>query len=105
MAGARGRVELISVEVAFATAARQVVLALQVNRDATVEQAIKQSGILREFPQLDLSVHAVGIFGERVRLDTPLASGERIEIYRPLSVDPRQARRQRARRSKRRGDV
>ncbi len=101
MARVSGRVELISVEVAFATAARQVVLALQVDRDATVEDAIKQSGILREFPQLDLSVHPVGIFGERVRLDAPLASGDRIEIYRPLSTDPKQARRRRARRSKR----
>lgn len=101
MARARGKVELISVEVAFAAAARQIVLALQVSRDATVERAIRQSGILREFPRIDLSVHQVGIFGERVQLDTPLAAGDRIEIYRPLSADPKRARRQRVRRSKR----
>jgi putative ubiquitin-RnfH superfamily antitoxin RatB of RatAB toxin-antitoxin module len=105
MARARGRVELISVEVAFATAARQIVLALQVSRDATVEQAIRQSGILREFPQIDLSVHPVGIFGERVELNAPVAPGDRIEIYRPLSADPKQARRRRAQRSKRRVGV
>lgn len=102
MARANGRVELISVEVAFATSAKQIVLPLQVSGDATVEQAIRQSGILREFPQIDLSVHQVGIFGERVQLDTPLAPGDRIEIYRPLLADPKQARRQRVHRSKRR---
>lgn len=102
MARARGKLELISVEVAFATAARQIVLTLQVSGDATVEQAIEQSGILRAFPQIDLSVHPVGIFGERVELNAPLTSGDRIEIYRPLLADPKQARRQRVRRSKRR---
>lgn len=105
MGRARGKVELISVEVAFATAARQIVLALQVSRDATVEQAIRQSGILRKFPQIDLSVHPVGIFGERVKLNAPLTAGDRIEIYRPLSADPKQARRQRVHRSKRRACV
>ncbi|NIO42459.1 MAG: RnfH family protein [Burkholderiales bacterium] len=95
----------MSVEVAFATAARQIVLALQVSRDATVEQAIRRSGILRKFPQIDLSVHPVGIFGERVALNAPLTPGDRIEIYRPLSADPKQARRQRARRCKRRASV
>lgn len=100
MASGRGKIELIPVEVAFATPARQVVVALRVNRSATVGEAINQSGILREFPQLDLSTHAVGIFGEQVRLDATLAPGDRVEIYRPLLADPKQVRRQRVRRGR-----
>ena len=105
MARATGRAKLISVEVAFATSARQVLLPVVVSRDATVEQAIRRSGILHEFPEIDLSVHPVGIFGERVQLDAALAPGDRIEIYRPLSADPKQMRRRRVHRSKRRADI
>lgn len=89
----------ILVEVAYATSEKQSLVALEVNVDTTVKQAIIQSGLLDIFPEIDISVNQVGIFGERVALDKRLNSGDRVEIYRPLLVDPRQARIQRARRA------
>ncbi len=67
-----------------------------------MEQAIRESGMLREFPEIDLARNAVGVFGERVALDSPLRDGDRVEIYRPLALDPKQARRRRALRRPRR---
>ena len=84
------------VEVAFATPARQAILEAQVPAGATVEQAIRQSGILERFPEIDLAKNPVGIFGERARLADVVQDGDRVEIYRPLIADPKEARRARA---------
>lgn len=62
----------------------------------TVAQALQASGFAREFPDLDAWVLGVGIYGRRVAPDTPLADGDRIEIYRALSFDPKESRRRRA---------
>ena len=86
----------LTIEVAYATAKRQLVLAVTVEAGATIEQAIRQSGILEHFPDIDLNRNPVGIFGQLCALDTPLHAGDRIEIYRPLVVDPKEARRRRA---------
>lgn len=87
----------LRVEVAFATPERQPVLEVRVAAGTTVEQAIRLSGILGRCPEIDLAKNAVGIFGERARLDDVVQDGDRLEIYRPLVADPKEARRRRAR--------
>jgi len=53
-----------------------------------VREAIECSGLLPQFPAIDLSTHAVGIFGRIVTLDRPVSDGDRVEIYRPITADP-----------------
>ncbi len=86
----------IMVEVAYATPHEQVILNLNVARGATVQQAVDQSGILTRFPEIDLTVNKVGVFGKAASLDTRLAAGDRVEVYRPLIADPKEARKRRA---------
>lgn len=88
---------MIAVEVAYGLKHRQVVIPLVVAAGCTVESAIMQSGIFQHFPGMDLSLNKVGIFGQLVALSQPLKVGDRIEIYRPLKMDPKQARLLRAR--------
>jgi putative ubiquitin-RnfH superfamily antitoxin RatB of RatAB toxin-antitoxin module len=92
MAGAHD----VRVEVAYAAPDRQVVKMLTLPIGSRVEAAIRVSGLLEEFPEIDLAVNRVGVFGELVALDAELRDGERVEIYRPLLADPKQARRRRA---------
>ena len=89
---------LLEVEVAYALLERQFLKAIKLERGATVREAIVASGVLSEFPQIDLESVSVGIFSKRITLDTPLSDGDRVEIYRPLLVSPTEARRLRARR-------
>lgn len=86
----------LSVEVAYATPDEQVLLQLSVVADSTVESVISESGILERFPEIDLKVNKVGIFGKSVPLKAALHDGDRIEIYRPLIADPKEARKKRA---------
>jgi len=53
-----------------------------------VREAIECSGLLPQFPEIDLSTQAVGIFGRIVKLDGPVSDGDRVEIYRPITADP-----------------
>ena len=85
----------LRVEVAFALPTEQVLLTVDVPAGATVETAIRASGVLERVPAIDLGVYRVGIFGKLARLDAPLREGDRVEIYRPLTVDPTEARRRR----------
>lgn len=87
------------VEVAYALPEKQVILSVTVDEDCTVQKAIEISGILEHFSGIDLFTHKVGIFGKTVGLDTPLQRGDRVEIYRPLLVDPKEARRRRAKKT------
>ena len=75
---------------------------LEVGARTTVRQAIKRSGILSRFPEIELAHGRVGIFGRPVRLDALLNDGDRVEIYRALIADPKEARRGRAHQSPRR---
>ena len=86
----------ISVEVVYATPTEQVLEHLQVEHDATVESVIQRSGVLERHPEIDLSVNKVGIFGKAAPLTGGLHDGDRIEIYRPLIADPKEARKKRA---------
>jgi len=54
----------------------------------TVRDAIERSGILRQFPHIDLATQKIGVFSRLVKLDAPLRAGDRIEIYRPITCDP-----------------
>ena len=91
----------LRVEVVHATPQRQVLLTVSVPAGCTVAQAIERSGIRSHFPGLAVDPDAVGIFSRKVSLDHVLQDGDRVEIYRPLQADPKEARRQRAARSKR----
>lgn len=90
--------ETIHVEVAYALPAKQKILGVDVEPGTTMLDAVKQSGIENEFPELDLAEAKFGIFGKATR--TPetdvVQDGDRIEIYRPLLIDPKQARANRA---------
>ncbi|MEK7815812.1 MAG: RnfH family protein [Pseudomonadota bacterium] len=87
----------LRVEVAFATPHAQVTIETRVPPATTVAEAIRLSGVLGRCPEIDLAKNAVGIFGERARLDDVVQDGDRVEIYRPLIADPKEARRRRAR--------
>ncbi len=87
---------VIQVEVAYAQPEEQKIMVLQVPEGTTAEQAIRQSNIQVYFPEIDLSQNDIGIFSQKCALDTVLQSGDRVEIYRPLLADPKQARRKRA---------
>ena len=90
------------VEVVYATPTRQVVRTLTLPAGSNVEAAIRASGLLEQFPEIVLGVNRAGVYGEIVSLDESLEGGERVEIYRPLIVDPKAARRLRAEAKKRR---
>ena len=86
----------IIVEVAYAVPASQVIYTVEVGEDATVEDAISASGILKEYPEIDLKINKVGIFSKVAKLDKSLVHKDRIEIYRKLIADPKAVRKQRA---------
>jgi hypothetical protein len=88
--------EQVQVEVAYARERAQALLSVKGPQGLRVSDAIERSGILERFPEIDLSVNKVGIFGKMVRLDQALQSGDRVEIYAPLIADPKQARKVRA---------
>jgi len=88
--------ETIPVTVVYALADKQVVLALDVVADATIDEVIAQSGILEQFPEIELGKNKVGVFGKLGKLTDTLHAGDRVEIYRPLIADPKQVRKQRA---------
>jgi putative ubiquitin-RnfH superfamily antitoxin RatB of RatAB toxin-antitoxin module len=88
--------ESIEVEVVYALPTRQRLLKIRVASGITIREAVRQSGILDIFPEIDPERAKVGIFGRRVNLEHVLRDGDRIEIYRPLVADPKSVRRARA---------
>ena len=86
----------INVEVIYALPERQPLLRIRLAEGATVEDAIRQSGVLDAFPDIDLARNKVGIFSKLVKLDEVLRDKDRVEIYRPLIADPKEVRRKRA---------
>ncbi len=91
---------MIQVEVAYALPREQVVLTVEGEPGMTVQQAIERSGILDLHPEIDLSKNKVGVFGKAAKLDAVLYPGDRVEIYRPLIADPKEARKKRAAKGK-----
>jgi putative ubiquitin-RnfH superfamily antitoxin RatB of RatAB toxin-antitoxin module len=91
----------LPVEIVLATPERQVLLALEVDAGSNVADVIARSCIGSQFPELDVDEMPVGIWGTPVSRDRPVGPGDRVELYRPLEIDPREARRQRASAEKR----
>lgn len=89
----------IAVEVVYALPEKQYLYTVNVEEGATVEEAIKASGLLDIRSDIDLSSNKVGIFSRPVKLGDEVHTGDRIEIYRPLLADPKELRRQRAERA------
>lgn len=92
---------MLNVEVAYALADKQKIVMLQVPAGTTVRQAALLSGLERDFAGLDLAQSPLGIFGKAVARpdEQELQEGERVEVYRPLLVDPKEVRKQRAERA------
>lgn len=89
---------MIRVEVAFARPDKQEIIALNVEEGTVAVDAVKQSGIVTVFPEIDPETNNMGIFGKAIKNpgSHELREGDRVEIYRPLKIDPKQARLNRA---------
>ena len=81
---------------AYGTAERQTLLALEVGDGSTVADVLRAAGERKPFADLAVDAMPVGIFGRPVDRDTVVKPGDRVELYRPLAMDPKEARRRRA---------
>jgi putative ubiquitin-RnfH superfamily antitoxin RatB of RatAB toxin-antitoxin module len=88
--------EPIHVEVVYALQDRQKAVTVQLPEGANVREAVERSGLLAEFPEIDLSKNKLGIWNKLAKSDAALRDKDRVEIYRPLIADPKEVRRQRA---------
>ena len=96
---------MLTIEVCYALPHGQALIEVQLPQGATLQQAIDASGILARHPGIDLTKQKVGIFGKLKPLDAVLTDHDRVEIYRPLIVDPKLARQRRVEKSRREGSV
>ncbi|XXQ68669.1 RnfH family protein [Neisseriaceae bacterium B1] len=87
--------KLIHIELAYGNDKTQKLYRFRLPENTTAREAVLQSQVLQDFPEADLNA-PIGIFGKRVKDETLLKNGDRIELYRPLIADPKEARRQRA---------
>ena len=95
----------LSIEVCYALANEQTLIAVELPEGATVQQALDASGILQRYPQIDLARQKVGVFGKLKPLDAVLADHDRVEIYRPLLVDPKLSRQRRVEKTRKAGSI
>jgi len=95
--------EQLAIEVVYGTPTRQEIISTTVGKNTTVEQAILSSGIIEEFPEIDLAVNNVGIWNRAVKLGDIVKDLDRIEVYRPLLADPKEVRKRRAEKAKEEG--
>lgn len=86
----------ITVEVVYALPEEQTLLAFEVDESATAGEVINQSGILLQYPEIDLTKNKIGLFSKLIKLDQRLREKDRIEIYRALIADPKEVRKKRA---------
>ena len=89
----------IAVEVAYALPEKQYLQRVTLQEGATVEEAIRASGLLELRTDIDLTKNKVGIYCRPAKLSDIVHDGDRVEIYRPLIADPKELRRQRAEKS------
>lgn len=85
------------IEVAYALPDRQELIELDLDAGATVADAVRASGLAERYPEIDPGKGPFGVFARRCDPARVLRPGDRVEIYRPLKVDPKEARRRRAR--------
>lgn len=90
--------KIITVEVAYALPDRQAIIVVKGNEGMTAYEAVVQSGIADQFEQIDIEKDNMGLFGKAIRdpKKEVLKAGDRVEIYRPLLIDPKASRAQRA---------
>jgi putative ubiquitin-RnfH superfamily antitoxin RatB of RatAB toxin-antitoxin module len=88
--------QAFEVEVAYTRPDQQAILTVKTDKAITVQEAIERSGIINRFPEIDLKVNDVGVFGKQTKLNAPLEAGDRVEIYRALIADPKEQRKKRA---------
>lgn len=86
----------MNVGVCYALADRQLWLRLDVPEGSTIAEAIQLSGLLKQYPEIDLESQKVGVFGKIAKLDAAVKEGDRVEIYRKITADPTQVQRRRA---------
>lgn len=86
----------IKIELVYALPHEQTLLKLDVPPASTITDAVKLSGLLEKYPEIDLAKSKFGLFGKLSKADTVLREKDRIEIYRPLIADPKEVRRKRA---------
>lgn len=79
----------MKIGIAYATPKRQVWFDVELPDGATIQDAINRSGILKQFPDIDLAKQKVGIYSKLSKLDAVLNDGDRVEIYRPITCDPK----------------
>jgi putative ubiquitin-RnfH superfamily antitoxin RatB of RatAB toxin-antitoxin module len=91
----------LHVEVVYALPGALDAVRVVLDEGATVQQAIAASGVLSRHPEIEIRHQPLGIYGRRVRPEDALADGDRVELYRRLNADPKQARRERAARRRR----
>ena len=84
---------MMTITLAYATLQQQVEIPLQVEENCTIALAIARAGILKQFPELSMATLRVGIHGRETTLDAALKADDRVEIYRPLVLDPKERRR------------
>lgn len=92
-------VPLIQVEIVYGKTGCARVIRREVPSNATLKEAIEQSGILEMYPEINLDSNKVGIFSRKRELHASVRAGDRIEIYQPLKADPKEARRRRAKKA------
>lgn len=85
----------MNIGVCYAEAERQLWMRIEVPEGVSVGDAIERSGVLKRFPEIDLGRQKVGIFGKLVKLDSKVQDGDRIEIYRSITADPKTVKRRR----------
>lgn len=78
----------MQIGVAYSEPGQQIWLNIEVPDESTVGEGIERSGILKQFPHIDLGAQKVGVFGRLVKLEAVLKPGDRVEIYRPIIADP-----------------
>lgn len=86
----------IWVELVYALPSQQKQYHIEMLASSTVQQVVEASGVLQEFPELQIHELMLGIWGRRVTLEQVVQTDDRIEIYRPLVIDPKQARKAKA---------
>ncbi|MCX7092107.1 MAG: RnfH family protein [Methylobacter sp.] len=85
----------MNVGVCYAESDRQLWMRLEVPDSSTIEETINLSGVLKLYPEINLASQKVGIFGKIAPLDTAVKDGDRVEIYRQITVDPQTVQRRR----------
>jgi hypothetical protein len=86
----------IQVEVVYGRQDRQKVVKVSLGEGASVREAVEQSGLMAEFPEIDLAKNKLGIWNKLAKPEALVRDQDRVEIYRPLIADPKEVRKQRA---------